>query len=99
MQEFAHAAGQQLASLPDKPEKAALLEQAVSLKNAIDVKAAGADVSGQARRLAAALLAAYPVPVAPSTVPSLQAAWCCTRRSARPAMAPRAGVTARWRRN
>jgi high-affinity iron transporter len=72
MQEFAQSAGQQLAGLPDKPEKAALLEQAAALKNAIAAKASAADVGGQARRLAAGLLAAYPVPVAPSNVPDLQ---------------------------
>jgi high-affinity iron transporter len=71
MQEFAHSAGQQLASLPDKPEKAALLEQAAGLKRAIAGKAGAAEVGGQARRLAAALLAAYPVPVAPSNAPGL----------------------------
>jgi high-affinity iron transporter len=72
MQEFAQTAAGQLAALPDKPEKAALLEQAASLKNAIAAKAAAPDVGGQARRLAAALLAAYPVPVAPSSAPSLK---------------------------
>jgi high-affinity iron transporter len=72
MQEFAQTAGQQLAGLPDKPGKAALLEQAASLKGAIAAKAAAGEVGGQARQLAAALLAAYPVPVAPSNAPSLE---------------------------
>ena len=72
MQEFAQTAGQQLAGLPDKPEKTALLAQAASLKGAIAAKAAAGEVGGQARRLAAALLAAYPVPVAPSNAPSLE---------------------------
>ena len=39
MQEFAQTAGQQLAGLPDKPEKTALLAQAASLKGAIAAKA------------------------------------------------------------
>ena len=72
MQEFALSAAQQLAGLPDKPEKSALLEQSASLKSAIAAKAAAADVGGQARRLAAALLAAYPVPMAPANAPDLQ---------------------------
>ncbi|MDB5759706.1 MAG: iron permease [Burkholderia sp.] len=72
MREFAQTAGQQLAGLPDKPGKAALLEQAASLKGAIAAKAAAGEVGGQARQLAAALLAAYPVPVAPSNAPSLE---------------------------
>ena len=72
MQEFAQTAATQLAGLPDKPERTALLAQAASLQAAIAAKAAAADVGGQARRLAAALLAAYPVPVAPSGAPSLE---------------------------
>jgi high-affinity iron transporter len=72
MQEFAQTAANQLAGLPDKPEKAALLAQAAGLKGAIGGKAATAEVAGQARRLAAALLAAYPVPVAPAKAPSLE---------------------------
>lgn len=72
MQEFAQSAAQQLAGLPDKPEKAALLAQAASLKSAIAAKAGVPEVSGQARRLAADLLGAYPVPVAPSSAPSLK---------------------------
>ena len=72
MQEFAQTAARQIADLPDRPEKAALLEQAAALKTAIAAKAGAADVGERARGLASALLAAYPVPVAPAKAPSLQ---------------------------
>jgi high-affinity iron transporter len=72
MQEFAQAAAQQMAGLPDKPEKAALLAQVASLKSAVAAKAGVPEVGGKARQLAAALLLAYPVPVAPSSAPDLR---------------------------
>ena len=72
MQEFAQTAALQLAELPDRAEKANLLEQAAALKTAIAAKASAADVGERARGLASGLLAAYPVPVAPSKAPSLQ---------------------------
>ena len=72
MQEFAQAAEQQLAALPDRTEKSVLLQQAAALKAAIGDKAAPVDVAERARGLAGALLAAYPVPVAPAKAPSLQ---------------------------
>ena len=46
MQEFAQTASQQLAGLPDKPEKAWLLEQAAGLKRAIGGKAGTDEVAG-----------------------------------------------------
>ncbi len=72
MQEFAQTAEHQLAELPDRAEKAGLLQQAATLKTAIAARASAADVGERARGLAAGLLAAYPVPVAPSKAPSLQ---------------------------
>lgn len=72
MEEFSQVAERQLAELPDKPEKASLLQQAAALKTAISAKSPPPEVADLARDLAASLLAAYPVPVAPATAPSLQ---------------------------
>lgn len=73
MQEFALAAERQLGDLPDKPEKASLMQLATGLKSKVAVKAAPADVAEHAGRLAAGLLAAYPVPAKPSRTPDLKA--------------------------
>jgi high-affinity iron transporter len=72
MQEFSQVAERQLAELPEKPERKALLERAASLKSMVADKAAPADVAAQARRLAQALLSSYPVPTAPEKAPALQ---------------------------
>ena len=72
MQEFAHAAERQLAELPPSPAMSELLKGAATLRAAIAEKAPAATVGDQARALAAALLAAYPVPVAPAKLPDLQ---------------------------
>lgn len=72
MQEFAQAAATLLSELPDKPQKAGLLEQAGKLKSAVAQKAPESEVADVARDLAAKLLAAYPVPVAPAKVPDLK---------------------------
>ncbi|SNS34741.1 high-affinity iron transporter [Noviherbaspirillum humi] len=73
MQEFAQTSERNLAELPDGPAKARLLQEAAALKNDIAAKAGQDQVGRRARGLAAALLAAYPVPVAPSKMPDLQA--------------------------
>jgi high-affinity iron transporter len=72
MQEFAQTAERQLAELPSKPEKSRLLQQASELKAAVAGKAPALDVAEQANKLAASLLAAYPVPLAPKVMPNLQ---------------------------
>jgi high-affinity iron transporter len=72
MQEFAHAAQRQLADLPDTAGKTRLLENAQALRTAIGGKAAATVVAQQARDLAGALLASYPVAVAPARAPDLQ---------------------------
>ncbi|WP_151633555.1 cytochrome c/FTR1 family iron permease [Noviherbaspirillum aerium] len=72
MQEFAQVALRQLAELPDKPERKALLQRATALKSLVANKAAPADVGMHARGLAQALLASYPVPMAPATIPGLR---------------------------
>lgn len=72
MQEFALTAGRQLAALPDKPEKAALIKLAEELKSRVDAKAQLTAVAELANRLATSLLAAYPVPTKPGKTPDLK---------------------------
>jgi len=72
MQEFAHAARQQLAVLPTTPQQVALLSDADALRQSIAQKAPSDQVGDQAHRLAAALLMAYPVPVSPLKTPDLR---------------------------
>lgn len=72
MQEFSQTAERLLGELPDKPAKHQLLQQAKSLKAAVENKAAEREVADIARHLAGALLAAYPVPQSPKKLPDLQ---------------------------
>lgn len=72
MLEFAQAAERQLGELPATPGTPALLKQAAALRTMIGAKAAPALVGEQARTLASALLAAYPVPTAPAKLPDLR---------------------------
>ena len=72
MQEFAHAAERQIAELPAGPQTQALLKDAGALRTLIADKAAPTVVGEQAHKLADSLLAAYPVPMAPSKVPDLK---------------------------
>jgi high-affinity iron transporter len=68
-QEFAATVGTHIAALPEKPGKAALVAQSDALKKAIASKSEPKDVADASHRLATALLAAYPVPLAPARVP------------------------------
>ncbi len=72
MQEFVSAAERQLVELPPTPAKPALSASAADLRKAVAEKASPTKVSVQAHHLAAALLAAYPVPVSPLKPPNLQ---------------------------
>lgn len=72
MQEFARAAERQLADLPPTSGTPDLLKGANALRVNIADKAPPAMVNDQARNVAAALLAAYPVPVSPNKLPNLQ---------------------------
>ncbi len=63
--EFATTVAAKLATLPVKPERQALLTEAARLRRAIDGKAEPEQVAEIAHGLAATLLAAYPVPLAP----------------------------------
>lgn len=71
MSEFAGQIVSRLGQLPDKPAKAGLLRSANQLRASVAAKADPAAVASQARSLAAALLAAYPVPLAPTSMPDL----------------------------
>ena len=72
MSEFSASVSEQLAALPARPAKPALLEGAADLQRAIAAKAAPEVIDQQARALAARLLDAYPVPLAPSVVPDVR---------------------------
>jgi high-affinity iron transporter len=69
MVEFAADVEKRLAALPQNSARAGLTRRAATLRSAIAAKAEPAMVAGQARDLAKALLAAYPVPLAPATPP------------------------------
>ena len=71
MREFSGSVSQRLASLPDRPQRAALIADAAALQQAIASKAAPTDVDRRARALAARLLRAYPVPLAPKAAPDI----------------------------
>lgn len=72
MQEFSQSAEQQIRELPDMTAKTQLIQDATGLRKIIADKAAPESVAEHARTLASALLAAYPIPVAPSKPPDLQ---------------------------
>src|SRR5918995_999517 len=71
MVEFSGSVGERLKALPAKPAKAQLTLGATELQRSIAAKASPEDIDRQARSLASALLAAYPVPLAPSETPDL----------------------------
>src|SRR5262245_54930842 len=71
MREFSGSVAQRVAALPNKPERAAIVAGAAELERAVTARAAPADVDRRARALAAQLLEAYPVPLAPAAAPDL----------------------------
>lgn len=74
MTEFAAQVETRLKALPEKPAKEDLLRRSATLRSAIAAKSAPAVVAEQSHLLASALLAAYPVPLAPGTPPDLNRA-------------------------
>lgn len=68
--EFAQTVAAKIAALPATPQQPQLKTGAVSLQQAIAAKAEPADVARIAHTLAAQLLAAYPVPLAPKAPPT-----------------------------
>lgn len=71
MMEFSERIRAYLVALPPTPAQATLIKQAEALQAAIGRKAPESEVASLAKSLAADLLAAYPVPLAPSKVPDL----------------------------
>ena len=71
MVEFGGQIRTRLDALPSHPAKASLLRDAVALQAAIRDKRAPGVVGDQAKALAAAVLTAYPSPLAPSFPPDL----------------------------
>jgi high-affinity iron transporter len=69
MSEFAGSVRERIGALPDKPAKPKLVAGAEALKAAIGRKAAPEEVATLAHGLAAQLIAAYPVPLAPKSIP------------------------------
>src|SRR5437763_4497805 len=69
MTEFAASVRDRIAGLPAKPAKPQLVAGADALQAAIAGKAAPAEVERLAHGLGARLIAAYPVPLAPRTLP------------------------------
>jgi high-affinity iron transporter len=69
MSEFAGSVRDRLGALPQKPDKGRLVTGAEALKAAIARKASPGEVATLAHGLAAQLIAAYPVPLAPKVIP------------------------------
>ena len=69
MNEFAGSVRQRLAALPANSARAGLVADADGLKSALAAKAEAGAIASQARGLAAKLLVAYPVPLAPAATP------------------------------
>jgi high-affinity iron transporter len=69
MREFAGSVRQRIGALPSKPAKGALAAQADKLVAAVDRKADPARVQAISKKLASALLAAYPIALAPPQLP------------------------------
>jgi len=71
MQEFSASVVTRLVALPVRPEQAALVAQARALQVSIARRSPPLEVSQLARDLGQRLLAVYPVPLAPATIPDL----------------------------
>lgn len=71
MTEFAQSVESRLADMPAAAASSALAAQAEALKAAIAAKASPDEVAQIARTLARDLIAAYPIPLAPSKAPDL----------------------------
>ena len=69
MTEFAASVSARLAALPPTPERARLIEGATRLQAVVDAKGSPSQVADLAHGLAADLLKAYPVPLAPAKAP------------------------------
>ena len=71
MTEFSASVATRLAALPLKPERQRLIDGAATLRQAIASKSDPQRIATLAHGLAASLLAAYPVPLAPANAPDI----------------------------
>lgn len=71
MVEFSATVSDKLAQLPAEPEKPALVRDSKALQSAIAAKVEPPQIARAAKGLADRLLAAYPVPLAPESMPDL----------------------------
>lgn len=71
MTEFAGAVRRGISALPDSPARAALERTAQEIEASIAAKDEPAIVAARSRQLASRLLAAYPVPLVPRSLPDL----------------------------
>lgn len=74
MVEFSNSVGERIAALPASPAQAELTAEASRLREVIVAKVPPSEVAALARGLAADLLAAHPVPLAPTTAPDVGSA-------------------------
>ncbi|HEX9964636.1 MAG TPA: cytochrome c/FTR1 family iron permease [Allosphingosinicella sp.] len=71
MAEFTASVSQRLLALPERPAKKTLVAGARALQASVERKGDPPQIEKQARALAARLIAAYPVPLAPRRMPDL----------------------------
>jgi high-affinity iron transporter len=71
MTEFSRSVTARLAALPAKPQRAVLIAGAIRLQDDIARKGPATEVASAAHAIAADLLEAYPVPLAPTEVPDI----------------------------
>jgi len=74
MLEFSSSVEERMGKLPAGPARASLVDGSKALRSAIAAKAPPPAIDKQARALAADLLKAYPVPLAPAKAPDLSRA-------------------------
>ena len=72
MKEFSASAAKRIAELPGSTARAGLHERATALEHLIADKAPGQAIAITARGLAADLIEAYPVPLAPAVPPDVE---------------------------
>lgn len=72
MVEFSSTVEAKIAALPAQPERTALIAEARAFRDVIARKASPDEVATMARALSSHLLAAYPVPLAPTAAPDLK---------------------------
>lgn len=72
MREFTATAQRQIAALPPSAARSSLLIQGHALQQAVASKSSPEVIAAQAHKLGADLLKAYPVPLAPPSIPDLR---------------------------